>query len=121
MSATNESKRVNYQMTEEDKRDMIDACKGMPLMELGGYPVQSPSQRAREAWKLLGEKMGFDYKTVKPRIGKGERFFTAIPLKDKVQRTVGAMFVNDEVRQSRIKEIEREMWHLQAELNQIVG
>lgn len=38
---------------------------------------RSQQERANEAWKKLGDRMGFDFMTVEPT-RKGDRIFTAI-------------------------------------------
>jgi hypothetical protein len=38
----------------------------------------TPQENANKAWQRLGEKMGFDYMTVQPIPGKGQRHFTAV-------------------------------------------
>ena len=66
-------------MTEQDLKKILDACKPVPIIMShvgGGY--DSPQERANQAWKELGDRMGFDFMTVEP-CGKGNRFFTALP------------------------------------------
>ena len=38
----------------------------------------TPQENANKVWQHLGEKMGFDYMTVQPIPGKGQRHFTAL-------------------------------------------
>ena len=64
-------------MSEEDLETLLESCKPVPYMIIGGHPPRSPQENANSAWRLLGAKMGFDYMTVKPIPGKGDRFFTA--------------------------------------------
>ena len=70
----------NFEMTEEQLKEILNACKPTPVMYLnGGMPMfNSPQENANHAWKLLGDKLGFKYMTVKPN-GKGDRFFSAEP------------------------------------------
>ncbi len=56
------SQRKEYEMSEQDLKDIINTCK----------PVST--------WMALGRKMGFDWNTVWSVPEKGERIFTAIPL-----------------------------------------
>ena len=69
--------RTNYEMTEEDLKVILEACKPVPMIMLQCGTPRSPQENANAAWRALGEKMGFDHMTVKPN-GKGPRFFTAI-------------------------------------------
>jgi hypothetical protein len=78
----NLSMRTEYEMTEDDLAKLMDASKPTPVMYLsGGRPMyDSPRENANRAWKALGHRMGFNYLTVRPVSGKGQRFFTAEPL-----------------------------------------
>ena len=65
-----------YEMTEQELQEIINASKPVPYMVFGGIKPSSPRENAMIAWKALGKKRGFDYMTVKPS-SKGNRFFTA--------------------------------------------
>ncbi len=71
--------RQAFEMSDEDLTKLMDACKPTPVMYLsGGKPMHnSPQENANNAWKLLGDKLGFKSMTVQPVAGKGEKFFTA--------------------------------------------
>jgi hypothetical protein len=71
--------RIEFEMTEDDLKELLEASKPTPVMYLsGGRPMfDSPQENANRAWKKLGEKMGFDAMSVRPVPGKGHRFFTA--------------------------------------------
>lgn len=69
--------RREFEMTEADLHILLDACKPVPYMIIGGMPPPSQQERANHAWKDLGRRMGFDWLTVQPITGKGERFFSA--------------------------------------------
>ena len=71
--------RREYEMTEEDKDKLLEACKPVVYMVVGGCPPRSPQENANDAWEALGRKMGFHHMTVKPVSGKEMRFFTAEP------------------------------------------
>ena len=70
--------RKEYEMTEEDLEKILEACKPVRYMVIGGVPPRSPQENANLAWQELGWRMGFDHMTVRPS-GKGDRFFSAIP------------------------------------------
>lgn len=70
---------VEYQMSNQDLEAILDACKPTPFMMIGNYSPSSPQENANNAWRKLGEQMGFDHLTVRPVHGKGQRFFTAVP------------------------------------------
>lgn len=78
--------RTNYEMSEDDLRAILDACKPVVAMMIGGYSPSSPQENANDAWAALGRKMGFDHMTVRPVDGKGQRFFTAVPNETESQR-----------------------------------
>lgn len=69
--------RQEYEMSEEDEKDLLKACKPVLYMVFGGIPPHTPQENANTAWKTLGRKLGFDGMTVKPILGKGSRFFAA--------------------------------------------
>jgi len=71
--------RTNYEMTEVDLEAILDACKPVVAIMVGGYAPSSQQENANNAWAALGRKMGFDHMTVQPINGKGNRFFSAVP------------------------------------------
>ncbi len=74
----------DFEMTEEQLREIMNACKPTPVMFLsGGKPMfNSLQENANYAWEKLGKELGFDHMTVKPS-GKGNRFFSAEPIGEK--------------------------------------
>lgn len=80
------TERREYEMTEEDLKKLLDACKPVPYMVIGGRPPRTPQENANAAWAELGQRMGFDHMTVSPVEGRGYRFFTAVPIERKVPR-----------------------------------
>ena len=72
-----------FEMTDAELKEIMDASKPTPVMYLsGGQPMFSSAQaNANHAWKLLGDKLGFDHMTVRPT-GKGDKFFSAMPVKE---------------------------------------
>ena len=76
--------RRNYEMTKEDLAKLLDACKTVPYIIVGGVPPRSPQERANAAWAELGTRMGFDSSTVRPT-GQGDRFFSAVPSAEEEQ------------------------------------
>lgn len=80
--------RINYEMTENNLKELLSACKPTPVMFLpGGTPIGgTPQENANAAWAKLGKKMGFDSMTVQPS-NKGQRFFTAVPSETEDQKT----------------------------------
>ena len=67
-----------YEMTEEDLQKILEACKPVPYMVIGGVAPRSPQENANAAWAELGARMGFQHMTVRPS-GKGNKFFYAMP------------------------------------------
>lgn len=66
-----------YEMTEEQFDRLIDACKPVTYIVVGGISPKSPQENANDAWKDLGIEMGFAWETVEPCQSKGNRFFYA--------------------------------------------
>ena len=73
-----------YEMTAEQYKALIEACKPVPAMYLsGGMPMyDSPQENANRAWATLGLEMGFDAMTVERVSGKPSTFFRAEPAAD---------------------------------------
>lgn len=69
--------RQKFEMTQEDLDKLISAGKQIPLIMLHLGMPRSPQERANDAWRELGERMGFEYMTVLPIDGESPRFFTA--------------------------------------------
>ena len=63
-------------MTQKDLDTLLDAMKPVPLIMLQCGEPSSQQENANGAWKELGNRMGFDWETVKPN-GKGDKFFSA--------------------------------------------
>jgi len=69
--------RREYEMTQADMDDILNASKPVIYLVVGGRPPRSPQQNANDAWAALGRKMHFHWETVEPLPSKGPRFFTA--------------------------------------------
>lgn len=67
-----------YEMNIDQYEKLIDACKPVPMIALNCGYVGSVQERANQAWKRLGDEMGFDWTTVTPN-GRGVRSFSAVP------------------------------------------
>ena len=72
------SERRDFEMTGEDLSDLLAASQAVPYLVFGGVEPMSPREKAHRVWRRLGERMGFDWKTVKPSPG-GQRLFSAVP------------------------------------------
>jgi hypothetical protein len=64
--------------------------------------------------------MGFDYMTVRPIAGKGNRFFTAIPSETEKQREERERKEAQEKKQKRINELRQEVADKEKELKEDV-
>jgi hypothetical protein len=69
----------NYEMTQADLNLLIASMQPVLMIALQCGTPRSQQQNANAAWAELGGRMGFDPMTVQPT-GKGDRFFSAIPL-----------------------------------------
>ena len=113
--------RTNYEMTEEDLRELLDACRPVPMIMLQCGNPSSQQENANRAWRRLGEKMGFDSDTVHPIHGKGNRFFTAVPSETKTQKEEREEREAKEKRLSEIKRLEDEITDRQCRLQELRG
>lgn len=80
--------RKEYQMSEDDLQDLLDAVKPTPLIATNCGPALSTQERANAAWERLGDKMGFDHMSVAPIAWKSDRWFTAMPKQDSALRAI---------------------------------
>ena len=69
--------RREYEMSEEDLEQLLEAAKPTPCIMIGGVMPRTPQEKANTAWAILGRKMGFKPMTVRPIPGKSNRFFSA--------------------------------------------
>ncbi len=90
-------------MTEADLEKIMEACKPVPYMVIGGMPPPSRQENANRAWAELGSRMGFDSDTVQPISGKHPRFFTAVPNETEEQK---ALRISREESRKKVHEIE---------------
>ena len=68
--------RKEYEMTEAQLAKLLEACRPVPYIIVGGMPPRSPQERANDAWRDLGRELGFVWDTVSIS-GKDQRLFTA--------------------------------------------
>jgi hypothetical protein len=115
--------RTNYEMTEDDLKAILDASRSVPAMfGSGGTPLfGTPQENANAAWRRLGEKMGFDYATVRPIGGKGQRFFSAVPNETETQRAERLTREASERRQAEIATLTAEIEEWQRRLEALRG
>ena len=70
--------KQEFEMTEQELLELLDACTPVPYMIIGDYLPLSLQDRANNAWKSLAMKRGFKWDSVEPS-PKGDHFFTATP------------------------------------------
>jgi hypothetical protein len=109
--------RSEYEMSESDLKELLEACRSTPVMMIGGYAPPLPQENANRAWERLGQKLGFDFNTVRPIDGKGQRFFTAIPNETEEQRQERVAREAEEKRQSDIARLSNEIAERQQQLD----
>lgn len=114
--------RVEYEMSESDLDELLDACRPTPVMYLsGGTPMGgSPQENANAAWAALGRKMGFDSMTVRPHPTKGKRFFTAVPSETEAQRKEREELKKEAERQEEIKTLKQTIKEAQERLDTLI-
>lgn len=113
--------RTEYEMTEDDLAKILDASKPVPYIAVGNCPPSSPQENANRAWRELGERMGFDWQTVRPVQGKGQLVFSAIPSETPEQRKERLAKEAEERRATRRAEIRGQIETLQEELMELGG
>ena len=108
--------RVEYKLSEEDLKALLEACKPTPAMQIGGYSPRTPQENVNAAWGVLGKKMGFDSMTVRPVSGRGSMFFTAIPSETHEQKVEREAKELKEKKQSEIELLKGQIDQLQSRL-----
>lgn len=68
--------RKQFEMSAEQHETLLAACRPVALIMLQCGMPRSPQENANDAWKRLGEEMGFVWDTAQPS-GTGPRFFSA--------------------------------------------
>jgi len=69
--------RKEFQLTADELKRLLDACRPVPYMVFGGMVPRSPQENANDAWKRLAAQKGFVWDTVRPIAGKWPECFTA--------------------------------------------
>lgn len=113
--------RTNYEMTEADLAEILNACKPTRVMMVGGYSPSGPQENANRAWAALGKKMGFDSMTVLPDSAKGMRFFTAVPNETDAQRNERMARENSERRRNEAAQLKAEITERQTKLDALAA
>lgn len=111
--------RTQYEMTEQDLIELLEACRTVPMIALNCGMPSSPQDNANRSWEALGKKMGFDSMTVAPVSGKGQRFFSAIPSENEEIKKEREAKERAEKIKVRIETLTREITEKQEELNKI--
>jgi glucuronate isomerase len=112
--------RTRYEMTQADLERILEACKPVPYMIVGGHAPSSPQENANRAWAELGARMGFDSTTVEPISGQGNRFFSAVPSENETQRTERLDREAEQERQRQIATLTAQITELQNKLNRLL-
>lgn len=76
-----------YELTDEQYKKLILAiseASRQPVMMVGGHGPRSPQAVANDIWNEIGREVGFDGASVRPVPGKGERHFSAMPVRQKL-------------------------------------
>ena len=100
--------RTNYTMTQEDYDAIIQACQPVPMIMLNVGTPRSQQENANDAWKALGEKMGFEWDTVHP--GDSKLSFTAIPSEPKHERV-------EREKKEKLDSLHKEIFKLQGDID----
>lgn len=74
-----DSERLQFEMSEQQFQKLLAAMQPVPYMlGTGGVPPRSVQENANDAWKALGDELGFVWSTVQPVPGASQRVFSAI-------------------------------------------
>lgn len=67
--------RKEFEMSEKQLEEILEACEPVPMIMLQCGTPSSPQENANRAWDSLGAEMVFDGMTVQPN--GSDRKFTA--------------------------------------------
>lgn len=109
--------RTNYEMSKQDLKELLGQCKSTPMMKIGGVCSPTPQDNANAAWEKLGNKMGFDYMTVRP--AGGQRFFTAVPTETEEMIIERHKREDEEMRLEEIEQLKEEIDKKQHRLDEL--
>jgi hypothetical protein len=70
--------RREFEMTEAQLETLLAAMKPQPYILTGGLGPRSVQENANDAWRALGDELGFVWDSVLPFEGKSQRVFSAI-------------------------------------------
>jgi hypothetical protein len=114
--------RTNYEMSEQDLKELLDSCRPTPCIQVGGVDLgRSAQDNANLAWERLGHKMGFDWNTVQSIAGKGNRFFSAIPLETDEHRKAREETEAEERRVAEIKKLKSDRAGIDSRLTELIS
>jgi hypothetical protein len=113
--------RTNYEMTQEQLDKILEACKPVPAMMIGGFAPSSAQENANNAWAALGREMGFDHMTVQPISGKGIRFFSAVPNETEEAKTERIKREAEDKRKADIDRLQDEIYDREQQLNKLLA
>lgn len=68
---------MQYEMTEEQHRLILDASQPVMCIMIGGKFPKGPQENANQAWQQLSTELDFNYMTVKAIEGESDYFFEA--------------------------------------------
>lgn len=108
--------RTNYQMSEADLKSLLESCKPVPYLVVGGHATSSPQENANRAWAELGKRMGFDSDTVQPLEGKSAMHFSAVPTENETQRAERMELESIEAKRANIERLEKEVEEAKSRL-----
>lgn len=113
--------RTEYEMTEADMNELLEAMKPVPMIMLQCGTPPSQQENANNAWAALGRKMGFDGDTVQPVRGKGSRFFSAVPSEHEDVRKKRLAHEAEEKLRQKIAELTTEVEESRRKLADILA
>ena len=67
-----------FELNDEQMDFIVEACT--PVRQIGALGCVPINEHIDNAWRKLGQEMGFDYMTVRPAPGYPANFFEAEPI-----------------------------------------
>ena len=78
-----------YRLTDTQLNTILDACKPVPYMVVGGMMPRSPQHNANDAWQSVAAELGCRWDTIRPADTGDQHDILAEPIAAKEGKTNG--------------------------------
>jgi hypothetical protein len=72
-----------YRMTDAELKNLLEACKPVPYLVIGGIEPRSPAENAFSAWRDIAVRLGYKVETIESAGTGDDHDFMAEPQEEK--------------------------------------